>query len=285
MLNKPLRQSTLKKILLSTGKFWSSYNSDESKDTPDTLIGRSVHLLILQPHLKNLIVIKPDLDSGSRISKIVKMIHGSNIELRITENKTKKQEEGVFYECSQYEYDEAQNFIKNNQEYMNATSEHIILPLKDYDKVMKMVESFFINPDAVQILKSCKYLERNIQWEYRGHQMSSTLDGEGDDFVLDLKTTSHNNMKDFKNDFIYVKENSGGYAYQAASYLKASGRPDKRFLAIYIEKTEPYDVWVFEVSKDIIEIGESQFEESFDKLDQCLSNKSFKTYNKIQYLQ
>lgn len=286
ILNKPLRQSTLKKILLSTGKFWFEYNSEEIRDTSDTRIGTATHLLVLQPGLKDKIIIEPtELDNGSRIGKLVKFIHNPSLGVKATivDKKSGFKQDSSFYECTQVEFDNASKFVEENKKFLNASSDDLVLTPKEYQKSSSMAESVLKNKHASQILSACKYFEKNILWNHRGYDFSSTLDGLGDGFIMDFKTTIHSCKRDFINDFKYIKQNGGGYAYQAAAYLKSTGF--KRYIVIYVEKTEPFDVHVFEIPQSILDIGMEQFEESLDKLDSCLKVGSFDTQNEIEFLE
>ena len=76
----------------------------------------------------------------------------------------------------------------------------------------------------------------------------------GEGFIADIKTTTDAGAK-FERDLYY---DNLGYAMQAAMYLEAFPKGTKYYI-IAIEKSEPYNVQVYELSEKIINTGAEKY--------------------------
>ena len=132
---------------------------------------------------------------------------------------------------------------------LNASKE-IIKP-EDLDEVTPIAELARKNI----LIKNLKGTELLIEWDFAGVPFKGFVDGYGDGFILDIKTTSDASPKAFLRDFVKYK-----YYWQAALYLHANRAlnlagdlPD--FFIVAVETNAPFNVQVYKVAPEFIDKG------------------------------
>jgi hypothetical protein len=275
-----MSQSKLKPILKSVEKFYHLLNFPR-KPTYAQIVGTATHILILQPHLAHTIIEKPSFNATTREGKIFNFIleGKSNDFFPVREGKIKKQLEGQFYEISSEEEKFIFNIRENYSRLLQANSDSLFLKSEDYDKVHKMAEAVRANADAAYILSCCTAFEKVYKFDYKGIGFKAQLDGEGDEFVLDFKTTLIEN-----DDWEIEREIKNRlYDFQAACYLQGSQKKDYFF--IFVRNEAPYEVFPIHLSWEKIFAGREKFDLACDKLNHCLQhNPTFKPNNRLRMI-
>lgn len=268
-----LHQSDVKKLLYMTPREYF-YNKNKQIETKTMEIGTAVHRLLLEPQkAEDTILPLPDLAANSRISKCFQLvIDGLGGVLKVTDNKVKKQEEGVLYEISAKEYDELEELKAKYVKTISVSeiSRHFgvgeVKPLffkeKDYAAILQMADNVKNTPDAIALINACKHYEKEEKYEYKGLKFKRCLDGLGSDFVVDLKTTATPAPRSFKKAVEVCDPGRGGYGYalQAASYL--IDKDFKNYCIIAVGNHEPYECFVYRLYEHTLALGFKQFAEA-----------------------
>ena len=105
------------------------------------------------------------------------------------------------------------------------------------------------------LIKKLKGAEELIEWEFSGVPFKGFVDGYGEGFILDVKTTTDASPRSFLRDFVKYK-----YYWQAALYLHANrtlklagDNPD--FFIIAVETSAPFNTQVYKVTPEFIDQG------------------------------
>ena len=279
--NPRMSQSKLKRILDGVEEF--KYALDNPPEETDAMkLGTAVHLLLLQPELSWMLLSKPNLGkSNSRLSKIWELIvegHTQNY-FPISTKKTKKQEEGVFYEVSADEYESVLSWKSNFSPYFLFPEKYMLLDSDMYQQAYDMAASVRTNSDAMQILSCCESFEQEHYFDYSDIPFKAQLDGVGSNFVLDLKTTRCEN-KDHK---IQWEVLDNGYDFQAALYLEATGK--ENYYIIFVRNEAPYSVFPVKLSRETLERGKLRLDDACGIYKNCLKNNpEFKPNNRLRII-
>jgi PDDEXK-like domain of unknown function (DUF3799) len=269
-LNNPrMSQSKLKIILDGIEEF--KHNLDNPKEPSDEQnLGSAVHILILEPEKSNLIVKMPKINGATRKGKIFKLLQeGKGPNYFPVTSKTKKQEEGQFYEVDS---EEMEFILQMGTEYgavFTNPDQFIALSETEYEQAHRMAEATFKNEDTNIILKSCQHYEKTHHFDYMGISFKCQLDGQGHPFILDLKTTAIKN-----NDFIIKNEiRNRRYHFQAALYSKIFGdNIDLIYYILFVRNVVPYAVFPIQLSQELLDEGRYQLDEACTIYNHCLEN-------------
>lgn len=274
-LNNPrMSQSKLKVILDGVDEF--RYQIDHPFEKTDAQnLGSAVHILLLQPHLADIIIAKPKFASNTRQGKIFNLLRegkGLNF-FPISDKKVKKQEEDLFYEVDLEERAFIINSLDKYKEFFKSQENSLILSEDDYKKAYEMALNVRKNMHAKQILDSCTQFEKTIFFDHENIEFKAQLDGFGKNFILDLKTTSIKNK-----DYLIRKEiRDRRYHFQAVSYLNAyrsiySISESISYYIIFVRNEPPYTVFPVQLSSELIAEGIEQFHMACELYKDCLEN-------------
>ena len=132
-------------------------------------------------------------------------------------------------------------------EFKAVNQEKDIVTQKEYNHAYKTYENAKGNEVFRKLLMKTTETEKRIDWTYEDVKFKGFVDMVGDGFIADIKTTTDAGLK-FEKDLYYDNSN---YCLQAAMYLEAFAKGTKYYI-IAVEKSEPYNVQVYELSTDII---------------------------------
>jgi hypothetical protein len=128
-----------------------------------------------------------------------------------------------------------------------------ILKAEEVEEVTKIVDSVKNNV----LLNKMTGTELLVEWDLNGQPFKGFVDGFGDGFILDVKTTSDASPKAFLRDVIKYK-----YYWQAALYLNANEelnfageKPD--FFILAVETSAPFNTQMYKLKYDLIETSRS----------------------------
>lgn len=137
------------------------------------------------------------------------------------------------------------------KEFLTQNEGKTIIKPEELDEVKPMAEAARKNI----LIKNLTGAEKLIEWELSGVPFKGFVDGFGDGFILDVKTTSDASPKAFLRDFIKYK-----YYWQSALYLHANrslnfagDNPD--FFIVAVETSAPYNTQIYKVTPEFIDKG------------------------------
>lgn len=123
-----------------------------------------------------------------------------------------------------------------------------IISEKDLDDAQAVRDAVWANPIAKDLFDITGEVEQSFECNVLGHNMKGFIDGVGNDFIFDLKTTQSSEPRKFARDAY-----SYGYHLQAAIYLAAAQK--EHYYIISVESAAPYNVTVFQMTEDMIHKG------------------------------
>jgi len=129
-----------------------------------------------------------------------------------------------------------------------------IVTSKLYNHCYKTYNKALNNKIFKDLLHKTTTTEKHVEWTCKGVNFHGYVDMIGKGFIADIKTTTDAGAK-FERDLYY---DNLGYAMQAAMYLEAFPKGTKYYI-IAIEKSEPYNVQVYELSEKIINTGAEKY--------------------------
>lgn len=173
----------------------------------------------------------------------------------------------------------AAKLIKANFALENP--DKIVLSADDAEAVRLMAASVKAHPAASKLLALMLEPEKAIMWEKDGLTFKAKLDGLLPFGVLDLKSATSAEMKDFEKSIFKF-----GYHIQAAHYLAgaaANDLPAENFYIIAVENEPPYCTAVFVIDHETIEAGEKERQKLIKLYKECMSSGVWPGYSdKIQ---
>lgn len=284
--DKRMSQSKLKPIL--DGVEFFKYNLENPPEPSESQnLGSAVHVLILEPERSDVIVKIPKINGQTREGKIFKLLmEGKGPDFFPVTTKTKKQEKGIFYEV---DTEEKEFIFKMGEKYgriFTNPENYLILSEEDYEKAHKMAEALWKNEDAAFIVNSSEYFENTHHFNHMDINFKCQLDGHGEDFILDLKTTSILNI----DNLIRKEIRNRRYHFQAACYRNVfkdgyGELQDIKYYIIFINSEPPFCVFPVQISYELMLEGFNQFDEACSKYNSCLSNNpEFKPNNRLRMI-
>jgi hypothetical protein len=123
----------------------------------------------------------------------------------------------------------------------------------EYYEADAVADAILKNDISRDILKSCTAFENHVEGTLFGTDFHGFVDAQGADFICDLKTTQSADPTSFVRTVVNFK-----YYLQAAIYCRLTGID--RFLFIAAETASPFNVAVYELSSEWLEIGDAQLD-------------------------
>jgi hypothetical protein len=209
------------------------------EETDAMKLGSAVHLLLLQPDKCEDMVITPKFDGRTKEGKISRQ--------------------------------------KFEEQY--PPRKYFLISEDLYKKAHAMVEAIRQNSDALQIVNSCEEFEKEYYFDYKKIPFKAQVDGVGQKFVLDVKTTRCENKEwQIKNEIL-----NRGYHFQAAAYLEATGKDN--FYIIFVRNEPPYAVFPVKLSQETIDNGRFLLDAACETYKECLrTNPEFKPNNRLKII-
>lgn len=136
-----------------------------------------------------------------------------------------------------------------------------VITAQEFETIKQIKNALYQNTESKKILNRITQTEQIITWidEENNIEIKGIIDGIGDNFIFDLKTTENASPNAFKRSFFDY-----GYHRQAAIYLdgsKANGIKADKFWVVAVEKKAPFGIACFEVSNEVIEYGRSEYKQ------------------------
>jgi len=147
----------------------------------------------------------------------------------------------------------------------NFVSEAIskqVISKSDLDEANEIVNTIISDKSIKDTINKCDHFEKPWSENMFELPFRGFFDAHCSDYVIEFKTTSDASPQNFMRDFFNRK-----YHIQAALYYQASGLPIKYIVA---ETKAPYNFYMAEVSKDVINYGWSELIKLTDRFHQCM---------------
>lgn len=249
-----MNASSLKYMNLSPLHFLENKKNPQ-KETQAMRLGTMVHTAILEPDLfvSNYIVQPSDLKKPTAAQL----------------NAKKPSEDSI-------------RQIEAWQAFENESNGRTIIDFDEYETAMAMHNSVRENQLASKVLSKGKS-EETLLFNFQGIDCKARLDWFCGDrqIIVDLKTTEAKTSKEFCDSIFSPKYL---YVMQAAFYhdaiLEITGsEPD--FVFISVEKTPPYSVGVYQLSKEVIEHGRNIYKTLLEKYIMCKESNDWSSNNEI----
>lgn len=148
-----------------------------------------------------------------------------------------------------------------------ANEGRTLLTEAQYMTALSVRDAVRAHPVASKLLANCKP-EVTARWVHRrtGRLCKSRFDLLGD-VLVDLKTTRNPAPAKFSSDAAKL-----GYALQMGFYLDAALECTGKSMPVKIiaaQNVAPFDVVVFDLPDDVLNLGREQYEHSLDTLIEC----------------
>lgn len=149
----------------------------------------------------------------------------------------------------------------------------------DFQQVCRIRDSVTADSRAAELLDGpVDDSEVSFRWTDPSTSIGckGRVDVLGDNFIVDLKTTTNASPKAFA-----AQAWKLGYHIQAAYYLdgaRAEGLDASKFYFVAVETSAPYAVQVYEASPEFIDEGRKQYLELLQKLVVCRESKCWPAY-------
>lgn len=123
---------------------------------------------------------------------------------------------------------------------------HTVISSEQYDALIRMIDSVYESPAAVDILEERQGSELACvgTCDVTGLGVKALLDMLGDDRIVDFKTTRQSTA----NGWLYEAFKQLGYQYQAAHYMRTAGK--RRFTFITVRNEVPWETMVYTLTWD-----------------------------------
>lgn len=168
-------------------------------------------------------------------------------------------------------------------EFLEEAHGRTILTYDEMETIMGMVKSLMANPTAKKLVENGQK-EQSFFWTNARTNLELKcrpdifLTGNGPDLIVDLKSTTSSETKNFTNECIRY-----GYDVQSSFYIEGlkTVYPDAEFTFMFIavEKNPPYAVNVMEMDPEVVKYGQERFEALLVQYQECRASGNWYGYN------
>lgn len=151
--------------------------------------------------------------------------------------------------------------------FLEESKGKTVLSNTNYKAAVNMAISVLSNDQARVLIESAIHKEKRIDWEAYGFKFLSFLDGEGEDFVFDLKQMPDADPKKVQREIL-----SRCLWLQGGMYLKALNE-DKDYYIIAVDKKG--NVSVHLIMPALLDYGKSELRRLCENFEDCLSTNSW----------
>lgn len=235
-----LSYSSLKQFAKSPNHFLQ-YLNREVEETPAMIFGSAVHCAILEPE---------------RWDERYFVLNEDDIIAELSEQYKSPRSSKAYKEW------------KANE--IASAGDRTILDLDTMDKIRACTNSFADNPQASHLLQKCIRTESKITFEHKGHNIRGYIDGEGMDFMFDIKVISDANPEWMARNVIKNLWHMQGAIYTFSQHRKQY--LEKDYYMIIVESVAPFNTQVYKLDSDFLLKGFNKFEETIDALNEWDGN-------------
>lgn len=161
---------------------------------------------------------------------------------------------------------------KQEQLELNAGRQSI--SKDEYELYIQMGEYLKVNTATAGLMEGLIQKEKKFEFEYGGFIIEGKIDGEGNDYLIDLKKVSNASFKKVKWLIFDMF-----YHMQGAIYCKAASKSN--YYLIFVD--ESINVTVVKISQETLQVGFAAFEAALAEFERCIEedafNASYEFYN------
>jgi hypothetical protein len=154
----------------------------------------------------------------------------------------------------------------------DAEGKELIVQLKDYEQAINIRNAVYANNIAVKLLEQ-GHAELPVFGKIEGLDAKCKVDFLNTKYnvCIDLKTTVCSSPNEFSKSIYNYR-----YHVQAAFYLDLT-KADK-FIFIAVEKEAPFNVELYEIDAEAIELGRKEYLKDIETLKKCKESGNFHGY-------
>ncbi|NGM63548.1 hypothetical protein G5B30_16685 [Sphingobacterium sp. SGG-5] len=151
--------------------------------------------------------------------------------------------------------------------FLEESKDKTVISHTIYKNAVEMAISVLSNEQSKSLIDGANFKEKRIDWEMYGFKFLSFLDGEGEDYVFDLKSMPDADPRKVQREIL-----NRCLWLQGGMYLKALNE-DKDYYIIAVDKKG--NVSVHLLMPSLIEYGKSEFKRLCEDFEDCLSTNSW----------
>ncbi len=159
----------------------------------------------------------------------------------------------------------------------------IAVPLEEKGTLESIEKNWKLNDDVQELRRKITHIEQVHIFEFEGLKFKAKLDEEGADFITDLKSAGQDaSPENIRHTII-----KNHYDMQAALYLVGKSNEIKvpileiPYYMVFLETFEPFDVYVYRLSHEIINSGLRKLYSAVNKYKNIIIPGG-KIYNKLE---
>ena len=148
--------------------------------------------------------------------------------------------------------------------FMSEAEGKSVVQESELEDANRLVEKVMMQDHFKKLVSDCNIFENEFRQDIDGLPFRGFIDGEADNYVLEVKTASDAHPKTIINNFY-----DRGYHIQAAIYNMVTNKPVKYLI---IETKSPYNIVVADASQDYINLGKKTVSELVMLFNGCMQN-------------
>lgn len=155
-------------------------------------------------------------------------------------------------------------------EFNTFCSQHpdkTVVSSTDFEYARKIADVAMSNPKIYDAVYGCYIFEHGWDAEINDLPYRGFYDGQSNDYILEVKTTSDSHPRSVMTDFVKRK-----YHMQAALYNLVSSLP---ILYVVIDTTDPALSYVAKAHNEYVDLGKKDILELNDKFKRCMEMDLF----------
>jgi exodeoxyribonuclease VIII len=161
------------------------------------------------------------------------------------------------------------------EDFLKKVEGKTIITEEELQNAKNLQEVVFENEIAMDFLSRVHTTQKRIDWQHKktGLNFKGFLDGEGDNFYLELKSAANADPEVFVKDAFKFNYHLQGGMYVEGGSFQRFPLPD--LIYIVVEPNPPYGIAVIEAPEEYIRLGMQEYNKLCDGFKYCLDNKLF----------
>lgn len=156
--------------------------------------------------------------------------------------------------------------------FLETSKNKTVISNNQYLIAIQMASSLLLNDEAKELINNSIEREKKIHFDRYGFKFVSILDGEGNDYVFDLKMMPDADPKKVQREIL-----NRTLWLQGGMYLEAL-QQDKAYYIIAVDKSG--NVSVHLLMESLLDYGKSEFKRLCADFEDCMSTNSwYKSYD------
>lgn len=141
-----------------------------------------------------------------------------------------------------------------------------LISKEDYDLYLSMGDYLYKCSATSWIMNGLVHKEKGFKFEHNNFSITGKIDGEGNDYCMDLKKVADASFKKVKWTIQDMR-----YDMQGAIYSYAAAK--KKYYLVFIDKA--INVTVVKISEDTLQTGFVAFESALSEFQRCIEEDAF----------